>query len=711
MSYTHLPPAPEGLEYAHRKINNQEYLTTGLFMVGSPQHTKKLCKRAVAIVLDFDLVDHLEATTDLTKKEIKPLLYAAPQETLNEALELHLVEIRRALHTVLDADPTVLVCSGYGYHAYYWLDDTYRLSKVQEVNKSIALQINSLVGYPLADPKAVNTGELITRPPGTFNTKGKTPQAVQVIQRDPAALFPLPALPSSVTLPKELANSKSIPTQETDWTLAIIDPSSGTTLQDLAHTLNQGDKHKLACPFHDGSGALSGFLQLDPSGLPYLHCSSEGITYRPSSWGSKDADLALMDQLDKSKGKPQKTFKNLLRILRGDPSVPQYYYDIRRQEIYRGDQPLEDIDLLTTKIWLAETYLIEPSKELILEAISIIANANKRNPLTEWLDRAAINTDPRGEELLNTWLPEVIGCTNNQLHRAYSRKFLLSAVARAYNPGCRVDTMLTIIGPQGAGKSSLFQMLTPLGYFSDTHLDLSSKDSYQQLSRAWVYEISELSSFNRREHEQIKAWISSKEDTYRPPYSRLPVTRPRHTVLVATSNDDSPLTDLTGSRRYWVVTCGPQLVKSHILEDNLEALWGAAVRAYQEEEIWYLTQEEEGLRRVRADHYKPESPYHEPVSKVLHNHKDTTITISEICESLNIPTQSRYITHKQLPAVLRDLGAGRLARRRVGGKRITEYLLPGEPLPYGASFDTPEEEERHTLASQEPGPKLVRGGY
>ena len=259
--------------------------------------------------------------------------------------------------------------------------------------------------------------------------------------------------------------------------------------------------------------------------------------------------------------------------------------------------------------------------------------------------------------------------------------------------------MLTIIGPQGAGKSSLFQKITPPGYFSDTHLDLSSKDSYQQLSRAWVYEISELSSFTRREHEQIKAWISSKEDTYRPPYSRLPITRPRHTVLVATSNDDSPLTDLTGSRRYWVVSCGNQLVTPQVLEDNLEALWGAAVRAYQAGEIWYLTQEEEGLRRARAEHYRPESPYLEPVAKVLHNWSKDTITVSAICESLNIPAQSRYITHKQLPSVLRDLGAARLTRRRVDGKKVTEYLLPGERLPMGATYDTPEEEERHSRAS------------
>ena len=55
---------------------------------------------------------------------------------------------------------------------------------------------------------------------------------------------------------------------------------------------------------------------------------------------------------------------------------------------------------------------------------------------------------------------------------------------------------------------------------------------------AWCIELPELSAMvgRRKEVEVIKAFITRREDNYRPPYGRRNVKRKRHCVLVGTTH-------------------------------------------------------------------------------------------------------------------------------------------------------------------------------
>jgi predicted P-loop ATPase len=54
----------------------------------------------------------------------------------------------------------------------------------------------------------------------------------------------------------------------------------------------------------------------------------------------------------------------------------------------------------------------------------------------------------------------------------------------------------------------------------------------------------------------VKAFMTSTEDRYRPPFGRNPVNVKRSGVIVGTTNTQDFLHDPSGSRRFWVIPVG-----------------------------------------------------------------------------------------------------------------------------------------------------------
>ena len=90
-------------------------------------------------------------------------------------------------------------------------------------------------------------------------------------------------------------------------------------------------------------------------------------------------------------------------------------------------------------------------------------------------------------------------------------KFMVGAVARIFEPGCKFDNMLVLEGKQGRGKSTAIRILFG-DWFSDTQLDLQNKDAYAQLDGIWGYEIGEMDAFSRAEATRVKAFVTSQVD-------------------------------------------------------------------------------------------------------------------------------------------------------------------------------------------------------
>ena len=64
---------------------------------------------------------------------------------------------------------------------------------------------------------------------------------------------------------------------------------------------------------------------------------------------------------------------------------------------------------------------------------------------------------------------------------------------RVRQPGCKLDNLLTLEGPQYAGKSTLALVLASAEWFSDSlHIGTDPKETIEQTAGKWILELPEL---------------------------------------------------------------------------------------------------------------------------------------------------------------------------------------------------------------------------
>lgn len=176
------------------------------------------------------------------------------------------------------------------------------------------------------------------------------------------------------------------------------------------------------------------------------------------------------------------------------------------------------------------------------------------------------------------------------------RKFLISAVARVYDPGCKVDTVPVFIGPGRYRKSTLLRTLASDQWFTDTRMDLANQTrALMQLSGVWIAEWSEMTAMrSARDANQVKDFLSSQTDRFVPMYSRNLERRPRQMVIAGTTNQRDFLTDETGNRRFWPLDITAP-IDVEMVSDMRDELWAEAVQEYKCGTPWHLDEAAEEL--------------------------------------------------------------------------------------------------------------------
>lgn len=288
---------------------------------------------------------------------------------------------------------------------------------------------------------------------------------------------------------------------------------------------------------------------------------------------------------------PLNTVFNLQIILGQDSDFyPHLGFNEFTGEVTWDQQPLTDHLETAINCQIGEKYRLKTSTERVRELMILIARQHPYHPIRDYLRALTWDGTPRIDRLL----VDYAGAEDVPLNRALARRWLFGCIARVLRPGCQMDTTLILVGKQGAGKSSFFRMMVPNAeWFSDTAMDLTSKDAYQQLYGVWIYEVAELSALRVRDAETVKAFLTARVDRYRPAYARNMVRIERQVVFVGTTNEAEFLDDPTGARRFWPVEVVTMDLEA--LARDRDQLWAEAMEAYEAEGTsarWHLTEEE-----------------------------------------------------------------------------------------------------------------------
>ena len=313
-----------------------------------------------------------------------------------------------------------------------------------------------------------------------------------------------------------------------------------------------------------------------------------------------------------SKGKIESTISNALVILLHDPQLKdRYFYDeFKERPTVCGDLPWQPYAARITDNWsdaddaglrqhLEKRYELE-SMNKIRDAVELAMLQRKRHPVREYLQSLTWDGTPRADTIFIDYL----GAEDSEYTRAVTRKALIGAVARIFEPGCKHDHMLVLIGPQGCRKSTTLAKLGK-SWFSDSLYTVTGKDAYEQVQGFWIIEMGEMAATRKAELEQIKQFISKQSDSYRAAYARRTQEHPRQCAFFGTTNDDEFLRDPTGGRRFWPVTVTDRGRETgdYFTEDIVDQVWAETVVRYNAGEQWYLDDHVEDIaRKVQSEH-------------------------------------------------------------------------------------------------------------
>jgi len=231
------------------------------------------------------------------------------------------------------------------------------------------------------------------------------------------------------------------------------------------------------------------------------------------------------------------------------------------------------------------------------DALKLVFLHNAYHPVRDYLKGLQWDGVERVDELLI----KVFSAEDNAYTRQVMRKALVACVKRVYEPGCKFDHVLTLVGPQGARKSTFLRLLGK-DWYTDSFSTVIGKEAIESILGKWVVEIAELNALKRAEVEAVKHFITKQYDHVRLAYARNAEDYQRQCVFFATTNTDTFLQDATGNRRWWPVTVHHGDL-SELNEEYVNQVWAEALHLYKTGEPTYLTDELEALARMyQAQH-------------------------------------------------------------------------------------------------------------
>ncbi len=305
------------------------------------------------------------------------------------------------------------------------------------------------------------------------------------------------------------------------------------------------------------------------------------------------------------------------------------------------------------------------------------------------------------------------GAEPSEYVRDVALRFLVGAVRRVMQPGCKHDTMVTLEGPQGCGKSTFLLILAikPEWYGDQVPISESAKELIEAIGGKWIIEWAELAGHGKKDVEIVKAVLSRQVDESRMSYDRHPKSFPRRSIFVGSVNPGGAgyYRDTTGNRRFHPVAVGK--IDLDALREDVHQIWAEAVLLEAQGvsnsldpklyEVASIEQEE----RVIVD------PYYDVLNGFLRDLQGR-IKASDVWLMLGkLPGHRAPTDNQRVGEAMRLLGFQRKKLRIEGhpqnaywrgdgNLRIYVHCEPNSPVPHEVSNNEFSERELERLANQ-----------
>ena len=381
----------------------------------------------------------------------------------------------------------------------------------------------------------------------------------------------------------------------------------------------------------------------------------------------EEAHIDTWDMLQKSEAKynkegeltrapkPYANRNNIALILENDPIYENLCYNDHSNKVIWKERELWDPDLEDIGLHIERAYNIRYPSADIKRAVLRVAHQKMQENIKSWLTHLpAWDGEPRIHNLFRNAFRAQIIPGSEALIQEMSSKWVISLVARAMKPGCKMDTFLVLCGEKGLGKSTGLKTLIGEDWFSDSPLDISKKDSLELIhsTETWLWELAELHSLQGRTADNFKAFISSAEDKFRPSYQQFPKSYLRRVVFAGTSNNYQFLSD-GPERRVWPITVSNKVDLGY-LKTWREQIFAEALDQYLDGKIWYLEWESQKLLSELQQAYIIDDPWTIKVREAILIGKNNT---TEIMHELELPVSQQHTGNaKRIAQICKESG-------------------------------------------------------
>lgn len=262
-----------------------------------------------------------------------------------------------------------------------------------------------------------------------------------------------------------------------------------------------------------------------------------------------------------------------------------------------------------------------------IDKLETIAAINERNPFLEWVNNTPRDSNPiqviTPETLLKTVGVRALGLpSEDDEELVLSEVFQMVALATIERQYKRtvVDVAICLIGPQGTGKTTLCRCLGGEWYRSTTQGVHDKKKFMESVNGGVIVEFRE--GLQLLQTEEFKDFLDLDYLEYRKPYDRVEHEYDVMQFFIITTNDDQPLTDVTGNRRliplYMPGNTPDSIMPMEIDPETYRRIWATMKERYDAGERWRDHYGKvKDLISIMQESAAPSPPYYDRVKTIL----------------------------------------------------------------------------------------------